>query len=205
MSIAPFPSESPPPGDPIFRLTVDQYHDMIHKGILTDDDKVELLEGWLFPKMPKNPPHVAIVEVIAQLLRAMIPAGWYVRTENPITTESSEPEPDISVPRGNPMDYYDRHPKPRDLAMVVEVADTSIVRDRGIKQRVYARAKVPVYWIVDIAERRIEVRTEPSKSSRQPAYTKTELFSGRDSVPVIIDGREVGRISLASIFPHSSL
>src|SRR5438105_9467158 len=98
------------PTEPIFRLSVDQYHAMIHAGILTDDDPVELLEGWLVAKMPKNPPHRAVTRLIRQVLERLVPAEWYVDSQEPITTDDSEPEPDVVVVRGETRHYLDRHP-----------------------------------------------------------------------------------------------
>jgi Uma2 family endonuclease len=136
------------PTDPILRLSVEQYHEMIRSGILTPEDRVELLEGWLVPKISKNPPHSVVNELAAEALRVVVPRGWFVRMQGPLTTSTSEPEPDISVARGQPRDYLNRHPGPQDLAMVVEVADTSVRRDRGIKRRAYARAGVAVREIL---------------------------------------------------------
>jgi Uma2 family endonuclease len=189
------------PTDPIFRLSVEQYHEMIRSGILTADDRVELLEGWLVLKMSKNPPHRVATELAADALRLVVPQGWYVTTQEPVTTSTSEPEPDISVVRGRPRDYVDRHPGPEHLAMVVEVADSSISRDRGIKRRAYARAGVPIYWIVDVAERRVEICTLPTGPAEQPAYGAVQQYGQDEMLPVIIGGQEVGRIAVRDILP----
>src|ERR1039458_4093748 len=93
------------PEAPIFRLTVEQYHDMVRTGILTEDDPVELLEGWLVYKMSKNPPHSVATDLTATALRRLAPSDWCVRSQEPITTSDSEPEPDIALARGTPRDY----------------------------------------------------------------------------------------------------
>jgi hypothetical protein len=87
------------PTDQIWRLSVEQYHQMIRIGILTDDDRVELLEGWLVTKMPKNPPHRLSTQLTREAIARLLPPEWYVDDQEPITTEDSEPEPDISVLR----------------------------------------------------------------------------------------------------------
>lgn len=189
------------PSEQLYRLSVEQYHEMIRQGILTGDDQVELLEGWLAQKMSKNPPHRIATKLLTRALEAIVPNGWYVDSQEPITTDTSEPEPDVAVIRGDTRDYADRHPGPEHVTLLVEIADSSLARDRGIKRRVYARAKVPVYWIVDLVERRIVVRTVPSGPAAQPAYRDSKPYAASESVPVIIDGREVGRISVASILP----
>ena len=78
------------PPDPVLRLSVEQYHSMIQSGILTEDDSVELLEGWLILKMPKNPAHSAVTRLIRQALGKAIPDGWYVDTQESITTIDSD-------------------------------------------------------------------------------------------------------------------
>jgi Uma2 family endonuclease len=191
----------PPPSDQLYRLSVEQYHEMVRQGILTNDDRVELLEGWLVRKMSKNPPHRIATKLLTRALEKIVPSGWYVDAQEPITTDTSEPEPDVAVIRGDTRDYPDRHPGPEHLALLAEIADTSLARDRGIKRRVYARAKVPVYWIVDLTERRVVVHTVPSGPAAQPAYRDSKTYAATESVPVVIDGREVGQISVASILP----
>src|SRR5439155_21803197 len=114
------------PSEPIWRLSVEQYHEMARAGILTKDDRVELLEGWLVAKMTKHPPHVIATGLIHDALRVIVPDGWYVSKEDPVTTLDSEPEPDLAVIRGTRRDYRDHHPGPLDVVLVVEVADTSL-------------------------------------------------------------------------------
>jgi Uma2 family endonuclease len=183
------------PDDFIWRLSVAQYHEMIRSGILTSDDPVELLAGWLVYKMPKNPPHRIATRVALKALEATIPAGWYVDSQEPITLDDSEPEPDVAVVRGDTRLYRDRHPGPEDVALVVEVADSTIDRDRGVKRRVYARAGIPIYWIINLVESVVEVYQEPSGTGEDADYAHRHEYKLSDLVPVIIEGREVGRIT----------
>jgi Uma2 family endonuclease len=90
---------------------------MIHLGILSDDDPVELLEGWLIYKMPKNPSHRVTTKLTLKALEAIVPQGWYVDSQEPITLEDSEPEPDIAIVRGDTRDYLDRHLGASDIAL----------------------------------------------------------------------------------------
>ncbi len=193
------PAAMPP--EPVCPLTVLQYHEMIAAGILTDDDPLELLEGWLVPKMGKNPPHSTVIYIIARVLERVLPAGWHVRSEQPVTSEDSEPEPDAAVVRGGPEQYLHCHPVPRDVALVVEVADASLRRDRTTKKRIYARAGIPVYWIVNLAERRIEVYADPTGPGQEPDYRQHEDYAAPVEVPVLIDGREAGRVPVAALLP----
>jgi len=189
------------PPDVIWRLSVDQYHAMIHTGILTDDDPVELLEGWLVAKMPKNPPHRAVTRLLRQVLERLVPAEWYVDSQEPITTDDSEPEPDVVVVRGETRHYLDRHPGPNDVGLVIEVADTTLQRDRGFKKRLYARVGIPVYWIVNLSDNQCEVYTEPSGSGPQPDYRQRQDYGASDIIPVVLAGIEVGRIAVRELLP----
>jgi Uma2 family endonuclease len=131
------------PTEPVWRFSVEQYHQMICQSILTEDDPVELLEGWLTLKMPKNPPHRVATKLTRNILEKLVPNGWYVDTQEPITLDKSEPEPDIVIVRGDTRDYLDRHPGAKDIALVVEVSDSTLERDRTLKKRIYARANIP--------------------------------------------------------------
>jgi Uma2 family endonuclease len=174
---------------------------MIRTGILTDDDPVELLEGWLVYKMPKNPPHRVATRLLRQALESLGLVGWYVDAQGPITTADSEPEPDAVVVRGDTRQYLDRHPGPPDVALIVEVADTTLARDRTSKKRLYAVALIPVYWIVNLPEKQVEVYSDPTGPGDQPNYRSRQVFGPADEVPVVVEGREVGRLAVRELLP----
>jgi Uma2 family endonuclease len=186
---------------PIYRLTVAQYHAMAKAGILGEDEPVELLEGWLVRKMTKYPPHSVATTLTRQALERRLPPGWYVPSQEPITTPDSEPEPDLMVVRGNPRDYLERHPGPEAAALVIEVAESSLSQDRGTKKRLYARARVQVYWIVNLIERQVEVYTEPSGPRKRPDFRRRRNYAEVEEVPVLLDGVEVGRIPVRELLP----
>lgn len=187
------------PDDPIYRLSVAQYHDMIRSGILTDDDPVELLEGWLVTKMPKNPRHSLATQLTRDALAGIIPQDWHVDVQEPITTEDSEPEPDVLVVRGNRRDYIERHPSPAEVALVVEVADATLQRDRTLKLHLYARAGIPTYWILNLPENQLETHSDPSGEGEGAKYTQHTIYRASDTVPVVIDGQEVGQLSVQGL------
>ena len=204
MSISPPNEQFMPfamPPEPVGRLSVSQYHEMITAGILTHDDPVELLEGWLVAKMVKNPPHSTARHRTTKALEQILPSGWHVRSQEPITLSDSEPEPGVAVVRGDTGQYERSHPRPDDVALVVEVADASLDRDRSIKKRIYARAGIPVYWIVNLRERRIEVCTAPSGPMEVPDYRQQEFFADGSDVPLTIGAHGVGRIPVAALLP----
>ena len=187
------------PPEPTWPISVARYHKMIATGVLTADDHVELLEGWILPKMPKNPAHVFAVETLIELFMLLGLKGYIVRSQNPITTTDSEPEPDVCIVRGSRKDYLKRHPKPKDAALVVEVAESSLARDRGLKKRIYAKALAPVYWIVNLEERQIEVYSEPVKSKGE--YRLSRIFKAGEAAPIVLDGTEVGAVPVKEVLP----
>ncbi len=191
----------PGPALPIWRLSVSQYHGMIEAGILTEDDPVELLEGWLVTKMPKNPPHRLSTQLTREALAGILPVGWYVDAQEPITLSDSEPEPDVVVVRGQRRDYTERHPGAGDLALVVEVADATLQRDRTLKKQLYARAGIPTYWLIDLTNHQIEVYTEPFVDAGQADYRCIQNYRRPDLVPVLIEGREAGQLALHDLLP----
>lgn len=186
------------PTDLIWRLSVAQYHEMIRTGILTDDDPVELLEGCLVFKMPKNPAHRVATTLIRQALEKVVPTGWYVESQEPITLEDSEPEPDVVILKGEPRDYQERHPGPDEVALVVEVSDTTLARDQGIKKQLYARAGILVYWIVNLVDRQVEVFRNPSKGA---GFQASDIIQAGEQVPVEISGQRIALLEVLDLLP----
>jgi Uma2 family endonuclease len=194
------PAMPPPPDLPLYRFSVEQYHQMIRAGVLREGERAELLEGWIVPKMTQNPPHPVAIQLLEQGLASRLPAGWIRRTQAPITTRDSEPEPDVSVVRGPARRYLDHHPRPDEIALVVEVADSSLAEDRAVKGRLYARARLPVYWIVNLVDSQIEVYTDP-RGGRSPAYRRRQDYAPGDAVPLLIGGEDCGAIPVRDLLP----
>ncbi|HZT79189.1 MAG TPA: Uma2 family endonuclease [Gemmataceae bacterium] len=189
------------PPEPVRRLTVDEYHQMIEAGILKEDDPFELLEGWLVPKMTRKPPHGAAVSFAEEEVGRRLPAGWCRRIQAAITAADSEPEPDLSVVRGRKRDYVHRHPGARDTALVVEVADTTLTRDRTTKARLYARARIPVYWIINLIDGRVEVYTDPAGSGQRARYRQRRDYASGEAVPLVVAGRDIDSIPVLDLLP----
>ncbi len=129
----------------------------------------------------------------------MIPEGWHIRSAQPVRIpgQASEPEPDHCVARGTIRDYAERHPGPGDIGLIVEVSDSSLADDRAYATNLYGPAGIPAYWIIDVRARRVEVYTGPGPHG----YGPPEVFAEGQSVPVVIDSREVGRIAVTDILP----
>ena len=185
-------------------MTTEVYHQMAAQGLLTPLDKVELLDGLLVKKMTRGAPHVTVTQRLVDTLNDFGLKGWYVRKEDPITLPDgpygggSEPEPDVVIARGCRDDYEDHHPGPEDVGLVVEVARSSLREDRaGLS--IYAWAGIPVAWIVNGKEKTIEVYSNPTGPVHPARYQEVATFANADDIPVMIDDREVGRISVKAI------
>ncbi len=176
------------------RLSVAQYEAMVEHGILPEDAPFELIEGKLVEKMTKGGKHSTGSERAWRAIHALLPAGWHVRIEKPvrIPRRRSEPEPDVSVARGGVDDYEDRNADAADIALVVEVAESSVAKDRR-RARVYGGGGIPVYWLVNIPDRQLEVY----------AGGACTILGATESVELVIDGQVVGRIAVASLLPRS--
>ncbi|MEM1029903.1 MAG: Uma2 family endonuclease [Myxococcota bacterium] len=184
----------------VHRFSVEAYQRLGRAGVLTEADRVELLEGWIVPKMVHNPPHALAIELVDDALRAVLPAGWRLRIQSPITTADSEPEPDVAVVRGGPRERDGRHPTPEDVALVVEVADSSLDTDRTIKARLYARARIPAYWIVNLVDRCVDVFEDPTGPDDRPHYRRTASRSPGEPLRLMVGPRET-TVAVADLLP----
>ena len=191
------------PTEPIWRLSVDKYHEMIQAGILTEDDPVELLEGWLVEKMPKNAAaHPGHTDSPGRLWSGSSPPGWFVNAQEPVTTTDSEPEPDASVRAGRPAPISDRHPGPLEVALVVEVSAATLRRDRTTKLRIYARG-------VDSRLLDRQPHRQPRRGVHRPdrpggpavLSATPRLRPGRRRCLLSSTGQEIGRIAVRDILP----
>ncbi|MBV8312400.1 MAG: Uma2 family endonuclease [Planctomycetaceae bacterium] len=166
-------------------------------GIL-NDDRVELINGYLVRKMGKNPPHCWSTRELLDRLAHMLPPGWMWQQDQPVRIPNyDEPEPDIAIVRGTNDDYKHRTPEPSDVALLVEVSESTYDRDRGEKWTTYAKGGFPVYWIIILAKGRVEVYTDPSPAG----YQSREDFQPGQQVPVTIGGQPLRPIPVADILP----
>ncbi len=131
-------------------------------------------------------------------LAAVVAGDWHVRAEGPVTTRDSEPEPDVSVVRGRRRDYANRHPSPKEVALLVEVGDTSLERDRGWKKHIYAAAGIPCYWILNLIDGQVEVHTQPGE---QADYAARQVYRRGDRIPVVLDGAQAGTVAVDDLLP----
>jgi Uma2 family endonuclease len=171
---------------------------MIHDGIIREADNVELVEGLVVTKMGRNRPHVQAGVKGLRLLSALVPANWHVRKEDPIVmSDWSKPEPDLAVVRGRDEDYDERDVMAADVALVVEIADSSLTADRDDMARVYSSSGIPIYWIINLLEQQVEVHSDPGSA----AYRSTQVLKSGQDVAVVIDGALVGHIAVSELLP----
>ena len=162
-------------------FTVDEYHQMAETGILTEDDRVELINGEIITMSPINSPHASVVDRINTLFNRQLSTKTIVRVQSPLQiSELSEPEPDIMLLR--PVDdfYASAHPQASDVFLLIEVAASSVQIDRQVKLPVYALAKVPEVWIVNLPEQQVEVYRSPMNNH----YQAKEVVKGNQTITV---------------------
>jgi Uma2 family endonuclease len=197
----PKPPQAAPAKPRLRRFTVDEYHRLIDAGILREGEQVELREGIVVQRMTINPPHAVVVGLTSKRIDRVLPVGWVTRVQQPVTFTRSEPQPDITVARGDERDYVGRHPTAESTGLLVEVSDSSLDEDRADTGAIYARYRIPVYWIVNINEAQVEVYTDPSGDCDEPAYRTRRDYHRDDEVPLILNGIEIARIPVRDLLP----
>jgi Uma2 family endonuclease len=162
---APMPAlHGPTADDPRPRLwTREEYYRMGDLGFFLGQ-RVELVEGEIVVFSPQKWPHTSAIDRVSEVLRAALGSGFWVRTQYPLNFGTSDPEPDVSVVLGRREDYSDH---PTTAVLIVEVSDTTLSYDRNRKASLYARAGIADYWIVNVANKQLEVRRDPRPDPSQ--------------------------------------
>lgn len=146
----------------------------------------------------KKPSHSVAARAVAEALAELTPDGYFVTREDPIRIgDASEPEPDAAVVRGKSRDYARRHPDAAQVALVVEVSDSSLNLDRTEKMRAYAAGGIPIYWIVNLVDDRLEVYSQPESGT----YQNIRSLDPTEAATVVVDGRELGVVTVADLLP----
>ena len=183
------------------RWTREEYDRMIDAGVFREDDNVELVDGEIVTMTPQKSRHATAVRLAEIALRRVFGDGVDVRTQLPLALDAiSEPEPDVGVVVGSPRDYVEQHPTT--ALLIVEVADSSLGFDRTTKARVYARAGIDDYWIVNLPDRVLEVRRSPAPSISDPAdwgYAIVERLEPSDRIVPL--ARPDASIAVADLLP----
>jgi Uma2 family endonuclease len=184
------------------RITAAKYDRMVEAGIFTPDDRIELIEGYLVDKMGQNEPHAYAIARLMKLLIIHLKSPWELRVQAPVLLSGdSVPEPDLAVVRG-PLRRYltTNRPTAPDIGLIIEVSDSTLDQDRGIKQKIYARDHIPQYWVVNLVDKIVEVYTQP-RAGKSPGYRQTVSYSPGSSVPLKIDDIDMGLLAVSEFMP----
>jgi Uma2 family endonuclease len=174
-----------------------EYERLVELGMFTGE-RLELLNGLLVIRERQGSPHASSVSQVARVLERAFGAGWYARQHAPLALDDdSEPEPDVAVVPGEPHAYYAAHP--RTAALVVEVADSSLRLDRRLKAELYARNRLPEYWILNLAEASLEIYRDPQPASAGWRYAALEIL--RPPATVTPLGAPHSVVPLAELLP----
>ena len=186
---------------PLWRMPRARYDRLIEAGIFGPEDRIELLDGLLVVREPQGGRHATVVALVRAALEKAFGRSYYVREEKPIALdERSEPEPDLVVVPGRPRDYLDAHPSRP--VLVVEVADTSLALDRLRKGRLYARAAITDYWVVNLIDEVLEVYRAPVRApSGQDVWKYDSVRLLRRHAVVMPLAAPRARIRVAALLP----
>jgi Uma2 family endonuclease len=140
----------------VYRWTREEYEQLAEKGLFSPGKRVELVDGVIYEMSPQNSPHATAILLVNEALRLAFPQGFQIRVQLPLALGSeSAPEPDFAVVPGGPRDYLASHPN--SAVLIVEVSDSSSFHDRERKRSLYARSRIPDYWILDVQSKHLEV------------------------------------------------
>jgi Uma2 family endonuclease len=187
--------------DPDFRFTVAQYQKMVAEGIIEPGARVELLNGKVVNKMSRNPPDDTTLTLTEYELRPMCGTEWFIRVQMAVVTgKHGQPEPDIAVVRAPHKRYAKQHPTAKEVGLLVEVGDSTLLEERREKAPIYAGARIPWFWIVNVPAKIVEVYSDP-KGGASPEYRDREDYGLGQKAPVVLGGKAVGQIDVRKLFP----
>jgi Uma2 family endonuclease len=191
--------EAPPASQPeLYRFTVPQYLKMAYADIFGLSNSVELIDGLVVEKMTRYPPHDGTVAFLNRWLARVLPEAWGLRCQLGLLLARSVPEPDFALVRVPEETYFHRHPGPSDTGLVIEVAEATLEYDRKRKGPLYAEARIPEYWIVNVVELQVEVYTQP-RAGKSPGYRRRTDYTDT-ALLLALDGREIARLDVAKMF-----
>jgi Uma2 family endonuclease len=187
-----------PSGDVPYDLTIDLVSRMVESGLIPRDRRVFLREGRLYEKTAKTKAHGSVGAAVTRAVDRRLPDDWSLWPESTVALDpTNAPLPDFAVVRsGNLLGRAtpERYPEAGDVGLLIEVAVTSLHDDLTTALELYARAGIPVYWVVDVPGRRILVHTEPRVVEGKGEYARVEAYRPGQSLPLVLDGQEVARI-----------
>lgn len=194
----PISDDDPAFGPKKFHWTRDEYYRIAELGVF-EGKRVELIEGEIIEMAPMGSIHATVIAIVSEILREHFHEGYHVRSQSPLDVDKfSQPEPDVAVLPGISRNYLEGHPK--SLALAVEVSVSSISLDREIKTRLYAKAGIEDYWIVNINEKCVEVYRKPFNDPEKGFIYREQAVFGADQSISPLAKPEV-LIKVADILP----
>ncbi len=181
-------------------LTLDEFRRRSALGQTAQSSGFELLEGVVVEKSRQSLRHESALEKLQDVLR-VVPEDWQVRVQQPLALGDSQPQPDIAVVRKVLDDYADGPPQATDVVMVVEAADASLLLDRRLKARIYARAGILNYWVLNLLDSQLEVFTNPSGLVPMPGYQEQRIYRIEDRISLVIGLDDLGTIRIGELIP----
>lgn len=176
-----------------YRFTVEDFHRMGQANVFGEGARIELLDGKIYNMSPINSPHADCVDRLNEWFILHFHKQAIIRAQNPVTlNETSEPEPDLALAIRKPQGYRKAHPQPEDILMIIEVADSSLEKDRNIKLPGYAKAGIPEAWLVVLGEKTVEVHTQPSAEG----YNNIQIFRAGNP----IDSPQIKGLTVDEVF-----
>jgi Uma2 family endonuclease len=186
------PEENP------YLFSVDEFYRMVDLDLFPDEARVGLWEGRVYLEIVKNHPDSFSWASLNATLFPLLPAGWSLWAECSVTiSQDKAPLPDLLILRGNLKEYRTRRPEARDVALLIEVADSSLKIDTGTKLQAYAKSGIPSYWVVNLKDGVIHVYTNPIPSEAR--YASMTTIGQDGSIPFVLDGVQVAMIPAANI------
>lgn len=189
-------------------ITVDQYHEMMRTGILLEGSPIELIDGVVVRKdkgdrgsnSMAGPRHASAVLQLDFHLRGVEAFGFHCRNQSAASLAvRQEPEPDLAIVRGQRKDFFQCHPRPDEIAVALEVSDSSLKYDQTTKQRIYATANIPIYWIVNLVDNQLEVYTQPLPE--EDRYGDKAVFHPAQTVTLELATGQVLSLAVGEMFP----
>lgn len=173
-----------------YKLSIEEYHKLAEVGILNEDSRVELIEGELIEMSPIDPPHSWMINKLNRLLVNQVGNQAVVSVQNSVRLPpNSEPQPDFVLLREHMANNKTRIAGPEDVLLVIEVADSTLAYDRGVKQRLYAKARIPIFWIVNVSDENIETYRGPEGTGyrEKTIYRKGDVLTFPEIASLKID------------------
>ncbi len=184
----------------LYRFTPEQFLQLGESGII-EDDRVELLNGWIVSMTPVGPSHFFNHQKLIKALTELIGDGkWEVLSQQPLMLSDSILYPDLMLARGSIDDYYGRLAKCEEVGLVIEVANTTLRSDRTTKASNYAANGVVEYWIVNLIDFQLEVFRQPlqAEGSESARYGRCEIFGRNSTIALTLDGQKIGDLNTSN-------